>query len=623
MFDPKTGAERLLIDPETLASPGQPPLRVSGISPSPDGRYVAFRGRGIGRSRLYILETASVQLIGKPVDNILDFTGLDWDPDSKSVFIVKLPPLRLGMPASDALLNSTVYRHTVGTDQTKDQLILAQGENAGLAMKPTYWAFVYPTADGKFLSAWIEDGSRRGHGFFVAPRAEVLAGKATWKKIADFEDDVIKAAIHGNEVFLVAEGRDSKTRLLRATLSQSFSEAKVVGLPTGGALISDIRTASDALYVTARKGSSGALFRVTYDGVAREVKLPVDGMVQPLLASATTPGGLFRITGWTRPALIYRYVPDEGWRDSRLQVSTGLEKDLKLIAESAAVRSHDGVSVPLTLVYRRGLRRDSSNPVYMIGYGSYGATLDPGFDNSFVPWFEAGGILAFAHTRGGGELGTWWHLAGSKEKKRNTWLDFIACAQYLIDQKYTRPARLAGGGLSAGGILIGRSITERPELFAAALISVATTDMLRAEFQMNGPANVVEFGTTKEKTGFEHLYEMSSYHHVKQGVRYPAVLVSAGMKDTNVDVWQSAKMAAKLQNVGRSERPVLLRVDPEAGHDQYGSTRAQIRELRADQITFLLWQLGILTPGNSSKERASENFISAKTVLSKSEFDRK
>jgi prolyl oligopeptidase len=306
------------------------------------------------------------------------------------------------------------------------------------------------------------------------------------------------------------------------------------------------------------------------------------------------PGGLFKIVGWTRPALIYRYDPKLGWLKTDLQTSSDSEKTLDLQVESVSVKSHDGVLVPLTIVYRRGLKRDSSNPTYVMGYGSYGATIDPFFDNVYVPWFEAGGILAFAHVRGGGEFGEAWHKAGSKDKKPNTWLDFIACAEYLIDQKYTSPAHLAGGGTSAGGILIGRAITERPDLFKAALINVATTDMLRAEYQMNGPANVAEFGTTKDKTSFDQLFEMSAYHHVKDGVRYPAVLLSTGMKDTNVDVWQAAKMAARMQAISNHDGPVLLRVDPEAGHDQWGSTRGQIQELRADQLTFLLWQLGVI-----------------------------
>jgi prolyl oligopeptidase len=395
-------------------------------------------------------------------------------------------------------------------------------------------------------------------------------------------------------VFLIAQGADSSSRLLRVPVTGTFAEAKSVSLPSSDALIADIKTASDALYVTARIGSNVALYRMRFDGAPQELKTPLKGMISPVVVSPAGAGGMFKISSWTRPATIYQYDPAAGWKDTKLQPGSGLENKLDLFAKTMLVKSHDGAAVPLTIVYRRGLKRDSSNPVYMVGYGSYGTSIDPAFDGLFVPWFEAGGVMAFAHTRGGGEFGKAWHLAGSKDKKRNTWLDFIACAEYLIEKKYTSSDRLAGGSVSAGGILIGRSITERPGLFAAALISVATTDMLRAEYQMNGPANVVEFGTAKEKVGFEQLLEMSTYHHIKDGVRYPAILVSTGLKDPNVDVWQPAKITARFRAAQGGDRTVLLRVDPEAGHEQYGSTRAQMRELRADQITFLLWQLGLI-----------------------------
>jgi prolyl oligopeptidase len=363
-------------------------------------------------------------------------------------------------------------------------------------------------------------------------------------------------------------------------------------LPDPDSIVTDVQAASDALYVTAAAGFSRTFYRIRDGGKAVKIEPPAEGTVESFSVDPAHRGGFFKIVGWTRPAEIYRFDPRRCWLRTELQPRPDAAGKLDLTVESVNVRSHDGVEIPLTIIYRRGLKRDSSNPALMIGYGSYAASLDPYFDNVFVPWYEAGGILAFAHVRGGGELGEKWHRAGSKDNKPNTWLDFIACAQYLIDQKFTSPARLAGGGTSAGGILIGRSITERPDLFAAALINVATTDMLRAEYQMNGPANVVEFGTVKEKTSFDQLLEMSAYHHVRDGVHYPAVLLSTGMRDTNVDVWQAAKMAARLQ-AAKTGRPVLLRVDPESGHDQWGSTRAQIRELRSDQLAFLMWQLDI------------------------------
>ena len=592
--DTKTGAERVLIDPEKLGTPDQP-ARVSAISPSPDGKYVAFLMRGMGRSKVMIMDAGSGELVGQPVENALGFTGLDWDPDSKSIYLVKLPPIRPDMQPAEAFLNSASYRHVVGADPATDQPIILQGENRGLVLKSTSWPFVFPTSDGKFLAVWVEDGARTGHALYVAPRTEIIDGKGTWKKIADFEDGATGIVFHDSEAFITLPRKDGGgTQIVRINVAtEDVATGKVLQLPGKETTINDVQVGKDALYVAANEGTAGVLYRIGYDGKAETVKPPIEGSIRLLMVSPAHAGGLLGLTAWTRPAVMYDFDPKRGWIESNMQPASRLGTLLDLEVESVKVRSHDGVEVPLTLIYKKGMKRDSANPTYMLGYGSYAATSDPRFDNLYIPWYEAGGILAFAHVRGGGELGEAWHQAGSKDKKPNTWLDFIACAQYLVDRKYTSSARLAGGGVSAGGILIGRSITEKPDLFAAATISVATTDMLRAEYQMNGPANIVEFGTTKEKVGFEQLYKMSAYHHVRDGVRYPAVLISTGMRDTNVDVWQPAKMAARMQAVSARGRPVLLRVDPNAGHDQYGSTRPQMQELRADQLTFLLWQLGV------------------------------
>jgi prolyl oligopeptidase len=247
--------------------------------------------------------------------------------------------------------------------------------------------------------------------------------------------------------------------------------------------------------------------------------------------------------------------------------------------------------VPLTIIHRKGLTLDGNNPTLISGYGSYGFGSNVNFNPVDLAWFERGGVRAIAHVRGGGEHGKQWHLAGQKLNKPNTWKDFIACAHYLIDNKYTSKEKIAGQGGSAGGILIGRAITERPDLFAAALLNVGALDAVRFETTMNGPPNVPEFGSVKTEDGFKGLYAMSAYHHVKDGEKYPAVMLTHGVNDPRVDPWMSAKMCARLQAASTSGKPVLFRVDYVAGHG-IGSTRTQQEQLTADQWGFLLWQMG-------------------------------
>ena len=226
-----------------------------------------------------------------------------------------------------------------------------------------------------------------------------------------------------------------------------------------------------------------------------------------------------------------------------------------------------------------------------MGYGSYGITLDPNFSPTLLGWLERGGVFAVAHVRGGGEYGEDWHKAGQKLTKQNTIGDFLACADYLIEQGYTQRAKLAGQGGSAGGITIGGAITQRPEGFGAALINVGDTDTLRSETMPSGPANIPEFGTVKTPEGFKALFAMDAYQHVKNGTRYPAVLLTTGANDPRVEPWQAAKMTARLQAASASGKPVLLRVDYDAGHG-LGSTKSQRVAELADTYSFLLWQLG-------------------------------
>jgi prolyl oligopeptidase len=252
---------------------------------------------------------------------------------------------------------------------------------------------------------------------------------------------------------------------------------------------------------------------------------------------------------------------------------------------------HDGTKIPVTLVYRKSTRLDKHNPTLVNVYGSYGTSLAPRFDPATLAWLERGGILAMAHVRGGGEYGAAWHEAGRRGTKLNTILDALSVCEFLVSYGFTQPARLAIQGTSAGGIPAGGALVRKPALFAAVVARVPVMDMLRFEHSPNGPANVPEFGSAATAAGLEALRVMSSYHHVKDGTAYPAVLLTAGMNDPRVDAWQPGKMAARLQAATPGGKPVLLRVDFQAGHGQ-GATRAQRAEELADIYAFLLWQMG-------------------------------
>ena len=256
-------------------------------------------------------------------------------------------------------------------------------------------------------------------------------------------------------------------------------------------------------------------------------------------------------------------------------------------------RSADGTMVPLSVIYRKGIALDGSHPAYLEGYGAYGIEINPSFSATRVAWLERGGVFAVCHPRGGGWYGEAWHQAGMIATKPHTWQDFIACGKWLIAHKYTSSAHLAGEGTSAGGITIGRAITTQPHLFAAALDVVGASNALRIGIhRRTGRRISPSSAPSTNEVGFKALYAMDAYEHVVPGTAYPAVMLVTGYNDPRVASWELAKFTARLQKATTSGRPILLRVDYDAGHGFLAASRKQSEQLLTDEYSFLLWQCG-------------------------------
>jgi prolyl oligopeptidase len=251
--------------------------------------------------------------------------------------------------------------------------------------------------------------------------------------------------------------------------------------------------------------------------------------------------------------------------------------------------SRDGTRVPINIIRRKDTQLNGKNPVMLTGYGGYGLSLLPGFRADRRVWLDMGGVMVVANLRGGGEYGEEWHKAGNLENKQNVFDDFIACAEHLIKTKYTSPERLCIQGGSNGGLLMGAALTQRPELFQAVVSRVGLYDMLRVELDANGAFNVTEFGTIKNPSQFEALYDYSPYHRVHKGVKYPAILMTAGENDGRVLAYHTRKMGALLQDSTNSDRPVLLRFNT-TGHG-IGTALDQVIDEEADVYAFLYSQL--------------------------------
>ena len=598
------GEERLLVDPAKVEV--APSNRTKGrnvlsyVDISQDARYAAVGitpGGSENDTEIHVFDVATGHETG---DVILRAHGGDpqWLADGRSFVYKRLQDLPRDAPNTELRQKERTYLHVLGTDPEKDRAVFGNDVVPAIDVGPTESVGVSVAPDSKYAIGLINPGVSPNSSYYIEPVSAVGTSNAAWRKVADVSDEVKQVAVHGDELYLLTFKNTSRYKILRIDARHPDLASAEVVVPPSDAVVDTMTIAQDALYVQVLDGGIDRILRVPYDHVGgprvEHVALPFEGAAIPEGSDPRVPGLLLRLVSWTDPGALYSYDPQtRQLTNTQLAPAGRYSRDDSSEAVNVKVKSYDGTLVPLSIIYWKGIKLDGSHPTLLSGYGAYGiVTVRPPLSSPRIAWTERGGILAVCGARGGGEYGEDWHLAGKGPTKPNTWRDFIACAEYLIDKGYTSPAHLAGSGRSAGGILIGRAITERPDLFGAALVTSGLLDALRFETTANGVGNVPEFGSTKTQEGFRELYAMSAYHHVEDRTPYPAVLLTVGINDPRVDPWESAKMTARLQAATSSGKPVMLRADYAGGHGLIGATRQQAEESIADTWSFLLWQLG-------------------------------
>lgn len=588
------GADKLLFDPETLKAKTGKPHAINYFTPSPDGRYVALGVSAAGSedAALRVLDTASGRQVGPEVARA-QFGAVSWTPDSRQFFFNRMQALKKGAPATDKYQRSAAMLMKPGAGEKGMRTVLRAGDKGAISMPATEFPIISVLPDGRVVARAV-DGVSPEFKAWHTTLAALQAGKPAWKKLFDKEDGITDLAIQGERVYALSYKGASRYQLLGGRLADFSPATAQVLVPQSTRVLTAMAAARDGLYLQARDGNINRLYRLAYtDGaVPQEVTLPVLGAFSFASAQSDLSGLLIDLQSWTRARQLYTVAADGSVANTGLQPAGPYDMPTDIIATEVMVKSHDGALVPMSIIHRQGVKLDGNNPTLLYGYASYGITEEPFFSNSRLAWMDAGGVFAIANPRGSGVFGRDWHEAGKQATKPNTWRDFIACAEWLIAQKWTQPARLGIWGGSAGGILVGRAMTERPELFAAVVPEVGSLDMLRAETTSNGVPNIPEFGTRTNEAGFRALLAMSTYAHIKNGTAYPAVLLSHGVNDPRVEVWNSTKTAARLKAATTSGKPVLLRLDYESGHG-IGSTKSQVFDERADMFAFLMWQFGM------------------------------
>ena len=577
---------RAILDPNTISPDGSTAIR--DFSVSPEGRllaYIASRGGG-GEGQIRVRDLATGMDRGDVLRGVLN--AACWTHDGRGFFYVGR-----GVPTTRATggpsLEKRILYHRLGSPQSRDLPIRE--------WKDATWVYCMASQDGRFAIAVAEKGTESE--IFVAdlgdPNRPDLA--ARWTRIL-----AEPAAFHTpidvvGTVFYLRTNLDApRKRVIALDLADPSTASPRTIVPESADVIADAVIAGDRLVVHYLADVQSRLRLFTLDGrPAGEVSLPGIGSVGwPLGARVSQSDLFYSFTSFLAPSTVYRYDVRTGasapFRAPRVPFDPR-----RYETQQVFVASKDGTRVPLFITTARRLERDGTHPALLTGYGGYGIVTAPSFEPDIPLFLEMGGVWALANMRGGGEYGEDWHRGGMLERKQNSFDDFFACAEYLLAKGYTTRGKLAIYGHSNGGLLVGASITERPDLFGAAVANAGHYDMLRYHRFTVGAGWVPEYGSPEEPAAFRYLLAYSPLQNVKAGTCYPATLLLAADHDDTVVPSHAYKFAAALQAAQSCEAPILLRLAHDASHN-YASAQARIAE-RSDMWTFLASRLGFSPPG--------------------------
>jgi prolyl oligopeptidase len=574
-------AARVIVDPTRIDPTGH--TAIDFYAPSVDGRRVAvsLSQGGSESGDLHVYDAASGNALSDVVPRVNAGTAggsVAWNQDASGFYYTRYP--RQGeRPLADLGFYQQVWFHKLGVDGSRDEYSLGKDfpRIAEIALETS--------SDGRYVlaSMALGDGGQFAH--------YLLGPEKRWTQVATLADSISAVAFGNDALYLLSHLNAPRGKVLKVPLGRPQLASAQTIVPEGQSAIEQVVPAAQLVYVSEIAGGPSQIQVFDTSG-HRLGSVPVEAVssVREMLRHKDDEL-LFQNVSYVQPAAWFRFNPSskQVQKTALAETAPATFSDAEVIRETAI--SRDGTRVPLTIIQRKGTKLDGNNPTLLYGYGGYNISLKPLFDLNLRPLLDRGVVYALANLRGGGEFGEAWHQAGMLTKKQNVFDDFAACAQHLIDRHYTSPARLTIEGGSNGGLLMGAELTQHPGLFRAVVSHVGIYDMLRVELSPNGAFNVTEFGTVKEADQFRALYAYSPYHHVQDGVQYPAVLFLTGANDPRVDPMHSRKMIARLQAAG-TRQPILLRTSSTSGHG-IGTARSEQIAQRADVLAFLFAQWGI------------------------------
>ena len=566
------GADRLLLDAAREAGPG---ASLEWMAPSPDGRHVAvgLAAEG-GQPVLRVLAVEGARFLPLRLERVLHERAVAWQPDGRAFYYARAP--EGNAPARrDAAMR--IYRHVPGRDAARDEVVFAPGVGGARDVPEFSFPSLLLPPDSRFAYAIVRDGMRRELAVHAALQSELAAGRPAWRKLVAHGDEVIDVAAARDELYLLSRKGAPRHRVLRIKGAAAYATAKPI-VPQGDSVIEQVAVARDALYLRTMVGGVDRLERAPLGLLGAKapefLRLPFDHAITRLVAHPRQAGALLLLQGRIEPPLVAQLDARTGeLRRTNVQPAVGADfsamDEVRLYAPAA-----DGTRIPVTLVYPKSTRLSGENALLLEAYGSYGRTVGAAFEPARLAWLERGGVIAFAHVRGGGEYGAPWHQAARGALRGTSAADLLAVADFLVGYGFTNAKRMALVAHGAGAIAVGGAMARRPESFAAFIATAPILDLARLEQGTDGRAALAEL---PEDAGARRA--LSPYAQVKPGGAYPALLLDVSQPGEG-DAWQAAKMVALLQAAGA--RPALLRTGPadraEALADRYAFAWAQMGE---------------------------------------------
>ena len=582
---------KILLDPNTLSEDGT--VALSGLSISDDGRWLAYGLSTAGSDwveyRVRNIETK------EDTDDLLKwikFSGASWTKDNRGFFYSRYDEPNEQTKLEDVNYYQKLYYHRLGTKQTEDILIYHRPDQKE-------WGFSGDvTEDGRYLiiSVWLGTDSKN---LVFYQNLEQLNSEVV-ELISDFEASFGVIDVDGDTFWVQTDLDAPRGKVIAIDLNNCDRSHWREIIPEAPETLESVGLLNNQFVADYLKDARSQIKIFELDGsLVREVELPGIGSAGGFNGRRYDTETFYTFTSFTTPATIYRYDMKTGTSKLFRQSQVDFNPE-SYQTQQVFYSSKDGTKIPMFITHKKGIELNGNNPTYLYAYGGFNISLTPSFSVSNLVWLEMGGVYAVPNLRGGGEYGEAWHQAGMKERKQNVFDDFIAAAEWLIDNRYTSKQKLAIAGGSNGGLLVGACMTQRPDLFAAAIPAVGVLDMLRFHKFTIGWAWCSEYGSPDNEEDFQALYAYSPLHNLKEGTAYPATMITTADHDDRVVPAHSFKFAAALQAAHQGDAPVLIRIETKAGHGA-GKPTSKIIEEAADKWAFLVENLDLKARSKTKK----------------------